>query len=283
MSLFSRFGIIFARKWIGGATVEEALDSAKELNKNHENVIMNYLGEEFTDTKSINDTVLTYKKLLRKMKEQQISGSVALKPTQLGLEINYKIFLSNLSEIVSYASKCGIFVWIDMEDYTTVDNTIMAYIHISRRYKDVGLCIQSKLKRSFSDIKYLVKNNGIIRLVKGAYPSREGVSFLKKSDTDANYTKCMRYLFRNSRNFMIATHDEKIIRNAIALESKYHKRASFGMLKGIKPNLAIKLALSGDNISIYLPFGEQWLSYSIRRLKEWETSVIILKSLINWH
>ena len=280
MSIISRASVIFARKWIGGITISDAIKASKELNSKGEKVIINYLGEDLSDKLKVDRDVRVYSQILIEMHKHGIKGSIAVKPTQLGLRISYQMFISNYEKILDHAKKYKIFVWLDMEDYMTVDNTVKAYLKTFRKYGGTGICIQSKLKRSLKDIKAITSKGGIIRLVKGAYKARDGITYMTKSEVDSNYTKCMDYLFNNSKRFMIATHDIRIIDKAKALETKHGPSAMFGMLKGIRPSLASNLASSGEDIFIYLPFGEEWLNYSIRRLKELEHSLLIARSIV---
>lgn len=281
MSLAGRIGIVFARKWIGGVTILDVLRESKRLNRIGERVVVNYLGEEITGPAKVEKTTETYIAMLNGMDREGIMGSIAVKPTQLGLNISYRRFLSNYTKIVAHADRSGRFVWMDMEDYTTVDSSIKAYLNVIRRYGNIGICIQAKLLRSLKDVKRIVKSRGVIRLVKGAYPTRDNITYRHKSEVDNNYIECMEYLFKNSADFMIATHDERMIDYARKLERKCRKKIMFGMLKGIRPRLALDLASKSENIYIYVPFGDDWLSYSLRRLKELENSSLIVRSIIS--
>ena len=173
-------GHIDAKKWIGGITISDALQESERLNGNGEKVIVNYLGEDLIDPAKVKKTVNIYFGILKGMREKGIRGSIAVKPTQLGLNINYATFLSNYEKIVDYADKMGRLVWMDMEDYMTVDNSIRAYLLVIKRHRNAGICIQSKLMRSLSDIRLICKKGGIVRLVKGAYAARKGITYAEK-------------------------------------------------------------------------------------------------------
>ncbi len=278
MGILNRIGLVFARKWIGGTTIGEAVAESRRLNAKGEKVIINYLGEELKDMAKININARTYLSLLQKMKSCGVKGSIAVKPTQLGLNLRYKIFLQNYAKIVKKAKTLGIFVWMDMEDYQFVDDSIRAYMTVVKS-GSAGICIQAKLKRSMSDLRRLVPNGAIIRLVKGAYSTREGITFTSKHEIDNDYLECMDYLFQNCRSFMIATHDDKMSGRAMDMQRKYKKRIMFGMLKGIRPNLAAQIAGDGNDLYIYVPFGEDWIYYSTRRLMEKEHSMLVLRSI----
>ncbi|MCL4364798.1 proline dehydrogenase family protein [Candidatus Marsarchaeota archaeon] len=281
MSFVNKAGMIFARKWIGGITISDVLAVCKNLNNHGEHVIINYLGEDYTDELKTKSSTGKYVCLIREMKKLKINGDIALKPTQLGLRINYGMFLSNYEKIVNYADRHRIRVWLDMEDYMLVDDTIRAYLHELKLHKNVGICIQSKLKRSTDDIRRITGKGGMIRLVKGAYPARSGITYLNKWDIDTSYIHCMKYLFKHSNRFMIATHDDSMIDLARDLEIDYNKSVMFAMLKGIRGKLALQLVSDKENVYIYVPFGEDWVEYSARRLKELEHSLLILRSIIS--
>lgn len=281
MSLVKQVGMLFAKKWIGGVTVQDVVSQAKRSNDSGEKVIINYLGEDYFDKSRIKQSVATYSRLLSQMKNEGIAGDIAVKPTQLGLSIGYELFLSNYMKVVELAGKSRRFVWMDMEDHMFVDDSIRAYLTALKSHRNVGICIQSKLMRSLWDIKRIVKSGGKIRLVKGAYPARKGISYFDKAEVDRNYIKCMEYLFKNSEEFMLATHDDRMIEMALKLRKKSKAVVLFGMLRGIRGSLARKLALDGERMYIYIPFGPEWLEYSVRRLKEMEHSTLIIRSIIS--
>jgi proline dehydrogenase len=262
--------MVFARKWMGGITLSEAVGESKKINDKGEKVILNYLGEDLADRSRVNADARMYSKIIIEMQKNRIKGSISVKPTQLGLGINYALFISNYERILAEAGKANVFVWLDMEDYGTVGDTIRAYMKEFRKHRNSGLCIQAKLKRSLDDVNHIAGQGGTIRLVKGAYKGSEEIAFMGKSDVDSSYADCMRSLFGKPCRFMIATH----------LERYHRKRIMFGMLKGIRPTLALSLASGGEDVHIYVPFGEQWMNYAARRLKEQGHAMLILRSMI---
>lgn len=280
MSLLNSAGMLFARKWIAGSSIGDAIAEARRMNAMDERVIMNYLGEDLRSRRHVENDVTQILLLLKEMHSGRIKGSIAVKPTQLGIVISTKYFLENYRLVIKEASKCRITVWFDMEQYKYVDATINAYLQNCKKHKNTGICIQAKLKRSLKDVKKITVKQGKIRLVKGAYKYPAAIAFQSPEEVEENYLDCMDYLFKNAKEFMIATHDENIINIAMNGEKKYKKRIMFGMLKGIRPKLAAKLANSGENINIYTPYGEQWLKYAARRMTEWEHAKIILRSII---
>ena len=131
---------------------------------------------------------------------------------------------------------------------------------------------------TFKIFSQIVKAGGKIRLVKGAYRENSTVGYPKRAESTANYVKIMQYLFENSSEFTLGTHDDNMIKEAMALQKKYKRKITFAMLKGVRRNLASEISKK-YNMEIYVPFGESWVDYSFRRLKEMENSFLILRSI----
>jgi len=279
MSVIDSLGMLIARKWIAGEDLQHAIQEAKRLNFKKEKVIMNYLGEDLKNKRLVEQNTEQILRLLDEMHSKKIKGSIAVKPTQTGLTVSKSYFEKNYSVILAKASGYGITVWLDMEQYKFVSSTINTYLKFHRKYKNTGICIQAKLKRSLKDIERIAKQKGTVRLVKGAYKYPSTISFQDKRSIYNNYLMCMDYLFSHMDSFMIATHDASIISIAINSEKKHHKKISFGMLKGIRSSFAAKIA-GAEDMNIYLPYGEEWMKYSMRRLSEWEHTKIIIRSII---
>lgn len=269
-----------AGRWIAGSTVLDAVKRSQGLNKDGIGTIINYLGEDLADEKKIKKTVTTYLKLINSIKAFGLNASISLKPTQIGLSISKKEFLANYRRIVNSAKKEGIFVWLDMEDSKTVEDTIFAYI-ANVKMKNTGICIQSYLKRSKTDILRILKAQGTIRLVKGAYKESYRIAYNSRVARDKNFVDLMNILFQKGRSFTIATHDMEMINKAEVLERRYKRKVRFAMLNGIRNKEVYKLAKNGHLIDIYLPFGEDWIDYSIRRLREFSNVKLVARSLIS--
>lgn len=271
-----------AGKWIAGESINDAIDVAKKLNAKGVAAMINYLGEDLKKEEEVNDAMRCYRSLIFAASAYQVRTSIAVKPTQIGLTVSKKTANKNYSELAALARKYGIFVWLDMEAHEYVDDTIDLY-NSEVRNCNVGICIQSYLRRSQNDIKSLVKKGGVIRLVKGAYREDVKIAYANRAETTKNYSDLMKYLFKNSRHFMIATHDEGLIKEALELKKGHKAHVSFAMLNGIRNEYAFKLAKKREDVSVYVPFGGRWVSYGYRRLKELENSKLILRSLLGSH
>lgn len=267
-----------ARKWIAGTTVREAIAESKRINADGAMVMVNYLGEHITDRTEVARALGVYKDLIISMHKRRIKGSIAVKPTQLGLCIRKALFYSSYSKIAGLAASNGIFVWLDMEEYEYVDQTIDAYLHLLKSRKNIGICIQAKLRRSLKDAERVARAGGSIRLVKGAYTYRHGESYHDMKGINKNYTDIIDLMAKKRVRFIAATHDKKMVDYALA----HGNRAgmSFAMLKGVRWKLASSLIKEGNTVSIYVPFGEDWMKYSIRRLRELRTAMLIARSMM---
>ncbi len=272
-ALLERF---IAHRWIAGPYIDDALSRARSFENYNIKALINYLGEDFSDKKDVNTTMHVYYKLIEYINKYKLNSSLSIKPTQIGLHIDKEYAISNYRLLLRKAKKYNIFVWLDMEYYTDVDSTINMYLKYVN-LNNTGICIQSALERSIEDVKKIVKKNGTIRLVKGAY---SGDIYLNRSDATKEFKDLMKYLFNNSKRFMIATHDKELIRLAIKMNKRFNRNLSFGFLNGIIDSYAISLAKS-ENVYVYIPFGERWIDYTIRRMKEMHNIMLILHSIFS--
>ncbi len=267
-----------AKQWIAGDTMEEALKSARQANRNGMGAILNKLGEHMTSKAQVSQTVSDYLTLVSNLRRSKISGGLSIKPTQVGLSINTKECLENLDKIIEKALQSQSFVWIDMESSEHTDVTFKIYLNLFEKYERLGVVIQSNLKRTQDDLKMLLEKGAKIRLVKGAYHETPKNAYRTRHEVDENYKKLMLTLFEQGNEFAIATHDSKLIDLAINLSKKHEKKFEFQMLKGIRDEIKPILVKSGFLVSEYIPYGTNWLPYSIRRLRERKRNILLLGS-----
>ena len=293
--LMERLLTKLVKKWAAGQDMEDAIIAAKNCNAKGQKAILNYLGEDNTREERVNQTTKEYSDLLERLHAEQIDGCISIKPSQLGLCISYELCLKNLKAIINRAMEFRIFVWIDMESSKYTDNTLMLYLELFARYSEIGVVLQSALRRSASDLLHLMEVNAKVRLVKGAYHENEGNAFVHNEEINANYIKLLEMLF--SRNYMnndgvedaglkfaVATHDSRLIENAIKLSKMAKigiKNFEFEFLKGIRDELKTDLVEGGFRVAEYIPYGDQWLPYSVRRLSERKRNLFLLaRSLV---
>lgn len=292
--LMERLLLRLVKKWAAGDDMEDALTAAKSCNMKGQKVILNYLGEDYTEEERINRTMKEYSNLLERLYLGQIDGCISVKPSQLGLSVSYELCLKNLRALTKRAIEFGGFIWIDMESSKYTDDTLMLYLELLGHYPDIGVVLQSALRRSASDLLYLIEAGGKVRLVKGAYHENEQIAFAH-DEVNANYIKLLEILFNrnyinnnevdnNTLKFAVATHDSKLIEYTIRLwkTSKIRiKNFEFEFLKGIRDELKRDLVEEGFRVAEYIPYGEEWLPYSVRRLRERKRNLFLLaRSLV---
>ena len=270
------FGI--AKQWIAGDTIDDALKSSKLSYKNGRHAIVNKLGEYHKSKTQINKTVKEYQKIVSSFRKWKVRGAISIKPTQIGLSISKKECIRNFQILIKKAASSHIFLWIDMESSDHTDETIEIYYHLFARYERLGIAIQANLKRTKNDLIDLLEHGAKIRLVKGAYKENSRIAFQSKEKVDGNYASLMKILFKNGNEFGIATHDSKMIDLAISLSKKYKRKFEFQMLKGIRDELKPILIKKHFVVSDYIPYGTNWLQYSIRRIKERKRNILLLGS-----
>ncbi|TLY00805.1 MAG: proline dehydrogenase, partial [Thaumarchaeota archaeon] len=219
-----------ARRWVAGHNTEEALVAALDSNSRGMSAILNFLGEDTTDVKIVDQTVKEYLSLMDLINKRKINGCVSVKPTQLGLAIDFDMCLKNFGKLATRAKKLDQFMWIDIEGIKFTEDTIAIYLQLHEQNDMTGVAIQSYLRRSASDLLHIIEHGGKVRLVKGAYHEPDEHAFSTKEEVDANYASLMKMLFEAESYFAIATHDSKMIEEAIRLNR--NSRFEFQMLMG---------------------------------------------------
>lgn len=282
--LLQRLLFKIARRWVSGNTYKNALSTAKDCNSKGILAILNYLGEDTTSAIIIENTVKEYFSLLSLLESSRIDGCISVKPTQLGLRIAYDKSLYNFRQIARRTKSLDRFMWIDIESIQFVEDTISIYLELLRDYKHTtGVAIQSYLKRSSSDLLHLMEQGASVRLVKGAYSEDKRIAFQSIEKINSNFSKLMKMLFEysntNDNIFAIATHDPKLIDEAIVLSKEYDidsRKFEFQFLMGIQGEMKENLVKRGFRVSEYIPYGNQWLPYSMRRIRERKRNILLL-------
>lgn len=280
-NLMERLLFRVAKRWVAGYSADEAIDAALDTNSHEMSAILNFLGEDTTDAKLVDTTVSEYMLLMELMGERKVQGCVSVKPTQIGLTIDYNMCLQNFSRLAAKARELGQFIWLDMESVKSTEDTIAIYLELYKQYNMIGIAIQSYLLRSASDLLHIIECGGKVRLVKGAYHESDKHTFATDEEVNANYSKLMKMLFESNNNyFAIATHNSSLIEEAISM-GKNNTRFEFQMLKGIRDELKLELVTKGFAVAEYIPYGSQWFPYSVRRIMERKRNLLLLaRSLI---
>ncbi len=261
----------FASRYIAGEKLEDALALVKKLNEQKKLATIDVLGENITNENEAIEALKAYKLVLNKIKENNLNSDLSIKLTQLGLKLDFDFCYANVEELVKLAKEYNNIVEIDMEDSSTTDATLEIYKKLKSKYDNVGVAIQAYLKRSESDIKALLPLKPRIRLCKGIYIEPETIAFKKKELINYNFKHLLNILFQSEAYTCIATHDGELISEAYRLIKDYNlndDRFEFQMLLGVRPELGNEIVSNGYRLRIYVPFGEHWYAYSMRRFRE---------------
>lgn len=264
-----RYG--FARRFIAGETLAEALDTSTVLSRAGRSVSLNHLGENTRTRQEAERARDSYITMVQELDARALDGNISIKLTQLGLDLNQALSSDLASEIAAEARKLGRTIEVDMEGSAYTDATLDIFEHLRSRYDNVGLAIQAYLHRTEKDIGRLAALRPKIRLVKGAYREPPTLAFQKKSDVDANYCRLLGVLLNGGFFPAIATHDPQMLAHAqqlIAERNLSRDRYEFQMIFGIRRDLQQQLRDAGHPLRVYVPFGTEWCPYFMRRLSE---------------
>ena len=274
--LTSKYGMrspeSFARRFIAGETVEEAIDTSRRVQAEGLHITLDYLGESVRTTEEAGAATRAYVRLLDVIVAAGIERNISLKLTQLGASIDRATCVDNLRRILEPAGRHGFFVRIDMENSPWTQMTLDIFeILWQQEYRNVGVALQAALYRTDRDIQRMNELGARVRLVKGAYKEPETVAYQRKADVDAAFLRLTRMLLDEGTYPAIATHDPAMIERtrAYAAERAIPKdRFEFQMLYGIRRDLQAELTAEGHPVRLYIPFGREWFPYFMRRLGE---------------
>lgn len=260
-----------AGRFVAGETSSEALAAARALNDAGFRVTLDLLGESVNERAEAEAATTAYRTSLDEIDASDAVSTISLKLTQLGLDIDEEFCYENILGIVQYAERLGTFVRIDMESSEHTERTLRIFHRVFAAHPNVGIVIQSYLKRSEADIKELVRVGAPVRLCKGAYQEPASVAFQQKTEVDASFIRLMRLLLDGGAQTAIASHDERMI--DATLEHVARKGISddafeLQMLYGVRRDYQRQLVSNGLNMRIYVPYGSQWYSYLMRRMAE---------------
>ena len=272
LHLFPKYIInIFSKKYVAGETHREVLRVVKDLNINNQSVTIDILGEHTNNIKGCLNITNEYIQLLKEISEDGLKCNLSIKPSHIGSDINYDTAFNNFKSILETATKLNNFLRIDMESSKLTDTTIKLYNELYSTSPNVGIVFQAYLHRTENDIRNLHKGNNI-RLCKGIYKELNDVAYQSYDEINANYIKLLKLAFKKGIYIGIATHDKKLIELCFNLikEMNIDKNMfEFQYLYGVPMKGMIKIYHSRDyRVRSYVPFGEQWYDYSIRRIKE---------------
>src|SRR6478672_3512772 len=260
----------FARRFIAGESVEEAIEAARQVETTGLLQTLDYLGESVRTLAEADAATRDYLRVIDAVLKARIGRNLSLKLTQLGLDVDRASAVDNLRRILERAE--DFFVRLDMESSQYTETTLAIFETLwQQNYRNIGVVLQADLYRTEQDIERVMALGARIRLVKGAYREPAAVAYPKKSDVDAAYARLMKRLLVLGMYPAIATHDEAMIQEAQRYATEQHiskERFEFQMLYGIRRDLQTSLVAQGYRVRVYIPFGHQWFPYFMRRLGE---------------
>lgn len=287
--LASRYGMAgegaFARRFVAGETMEEAMTAARALQARGLALTLDYLGESVRSPADAAAAVGEYLRLIEAIVDAGVERNISLKLTQLGIDIDHRLCADNLRRILEASERHDGFVRIDMENSPYTQPTLDVFESLWQRgHRGVGVALQACLHRTPDDVRRMNALGARVRLVKGAYKEPASVAHQDKAAVDTAFAELMRLLLDGGTYPAIATHDEALITAARthALSRGYAtSRFEFQMLYGIRRDLQAALVADGCRVRVYVPFGRQWFPYFMRRLGERPANVgFVLRSLV---
>jgi len=258
-------------RFVAGEALTDAVAAIRQLNRKQISASFDHLGESISSEAETRAEVHEYTEVLEAISDNALDSNVSVKLTQLGLDISPELCYENTRTIVEAAARHRNFVRIDMEDSTKTDVTLNIFRRLRGEFDNVGIVVQSYLYRTEKDIDELLALGARIRLCKGAYKEPASVAFQDKRDVDANYIKLMKKLLVSGIYHGIATHDEKMLeatRQFAAEKGIAADQFEFQMLYGVRRDLQDKLVSEGYRMRVYVPYGQYWYPYFMRRLAE---------------
>jgi proline dehydrogenase len=288
--LASKYGMApgsgFARRFIAGESIAEAVACVRDLPDKGLSLTLDYLGESVDTGAAAAAAADEYVTIISTIVESGVERNISLKLTQLGLDVDRATAVDNMRRILEPADAAGFFVRIDMENSPYTDATLDILETLRRQgHQQLGTVIQSALRRSPADVRRLNAMGSRVRLVKGAYKEPKNVAFQMKSEVDGAFVELMQLLLDEGTYPAIATHDPRMLNatKAYAASQGYASdRFEFQMLYGIRRDLQAALVKEGYRVRVYVPFGKQWYPYFMRRLGERPANVaFVLKGIFS--
>lgn len=282
----SEAGRRLASRFVAGTSMDDAVRAARLLRAQGIAATLDYLGENVASLEEAAGSRDAYLRLLGALREGCLEPNVSLKLSQFGIDLSAEACAANVEAVVAAAAGFGGFVRVDMEDHAYTDRTLALVTDLHARHGACGTVIQAYLKRSASDIEALAAAGVRVRLCKGAYLEPPDVALPSKAEVDRNYLALAERLLAAGTYPAIATHDERMIERVRRVAARLgiaRDRFEFQMLYGIRRDLQTRLVADGYRLRVYVPFGEGWYPYFMRRLAERPANLLFLaRNLARW-
>jgi proline dehydrogenase len=277
--LKSSLGRRMARRFIAGETLEDAVRAVRQLNAEGFEVTLDHLGESVHAAPEAEEACQVYLAILDRIRAEGLRSHISIKLTQLGLDLDEDLTTRLTSALAQRAAGHHNSVRIDMESSAHVDRTLRVFQRVNAPRDVLGMVVQSYLYRTEKDVEELLKSGTRIRLVKGAYQEPREVAFPHKADVDRSFVKLMEKLLASGVYHAIATHDPRMIAATLSYAQAHgvsRDQFEFQMLYGIRRQLQRDLLRQGYRVRVYVPYGEEWYAYFMRRLAERPANVLFL-------
>jgi len=286
-------------RFVAGETVEDAVRVSRELSAAGLRVSLDHLGEGTLDHGQAESTVAAYLEALDAVVEAGLNHDIELsvKLSAIGQVVGgsgeagrrgsegHKLALDNARTVCRAARNAGTTVTLDMEDHTTTDSTLEVLADLRQDFPETGAVLQSQLRRTEADCRDLAHAGSRVRLCKGAYDEPAAVAYRDRLEVDRSYVRCLKVLMNGAGYPMVATHDPRLVRIAGLLAERADRASDsfeFQMLYGVRPDEQRRLAAAGSTVRVYLPYGDQWYGYLMRRLGERPANVAFFaRSLVS--
>jgi proline dehydrogenase len=275
-----------AQRYVAGEELADGIVVAQALNTQGLLVSLDHLGESVTNAAEAQRAVLAYLEAIEALANDEVEGNISLKLTQLGLDLSRELCVTNLRKILDRARELDTFVRIDMESSAHTQRTLEVHRELwEAGYRNVGTVLQAYLYRTAADVQRAIEMGVQVRLCKGAYLETSRVAYADKAAVDANYARLMEQLLLHGNHPAIATHDQRMINLAKDFAQRENispDRFDFEMLFGVRRDLQLRLVQQGYRVRVYLPYGQEWYSYLIRRLAERPANIgFFLRALLD--
>jgi len=261
-----------SERYIAGAELADACRVVKRLNGEGKMATIDVLGEEIKSREEALEIVRAYHDTFEAIEQEGLDSNVSVKLTGLGLKLDYELCRANLETVVRHAAESGNFVRIDMEDSSCTSDTLRMYRELREAGLDnVGIVLQAYLRRTIRDVRALAPLRPSVRLCKGIYIEPPLIAYRDFEAVRKNFVLCLQELLHAGCYVGIATHDKWLISEGLRLVGEHgltREQYELQMLLGVTEPAADRLVRDGHRLRIYVPFGEQWYSYSLRRLQE---------------
>jgi proline dehydrogenase len=260
-----------ARRFIAGDRLDDAERTIRELNRAGMSVALDHLGENTEAQSQARGATAAYLAALDRIQDAGLDANISIKLTALGLDLATDLAAEEAAKVAARGKEVGAMVGVDMESAAYVDRTLDLVASLQESYDDVGVCLQSYLHRTPADLERL---NGLgipVRLVKGAYREPPEDALQHKAEVDAAYERLLDALIRDNAYPMVATHDERLValtKSLVARHGRDRSTFEFQMLHGVRRDLQAQVVAEGYRLRVYVPYGDQWYPYLMRRLAE---------------